>query len=607
MTTTVGREGAPGGAAASDKPAEESAAVELRQLSTLFQQYRRVPYPVLLITAYLAYLCYGSVENEALAIWTLVNIAFPLVRLLVVTQFVADDAKIASRRTLALSVARSAAISGLCIGVYAPLFFPTLALDTQSIVTMVLCCLVAGGLGASGSYPPAFYGFSLGVIGPLLTAWALTGRPDRLAICVLLACLLIIFLLFVREQSELVVESIRIRFERDRVLADQMALVTRLREAHAVSEDLRKQAEDLSRSKSRFLAAASHDLRQPLHAISLLVGLLGTQEGEAADARVVGQLRRSVASLDALFAALLDLSKFDAGAVDMRPEPVTLEALFGGLAAEIGEQARARGLGFAVHLGPGTAVVDRVLLQRAARNLLDNAIKYTESGTVAFRAEMADGRLDIEVSDTGRGIPEREREAVFEEFYQLDNPNRDRAGGLGLGLAIIRRICDLAGGRVNVVANVPHGTRFNLTVPSLIGQTSSVTPNPSIVGEVQLNALRGKRVIAIDDDPEVRMALSLVFERWGAEAMVCESLAGALGWERTHDQPPEVVLCDLRLGGGDNGVTVLKRLRERWPRVQGIVVTGDVEREALELAQAAGFRMVHKPLDERKLRAAMIR
>ena len=586
---------------------EEQTAVLHQQLVALFHQYRRVPYPQMVVTAYVGYVCYSHGPKVLALAWTVVNVVAPFVRLWATARFFGTIAQIAERPVGARRLAHAAAISGLLMGASAPLFFPYLPLEQQAILTMILCSLAAAALGSSGSYPPSFFAFTVPVLGQLMLAWALSGRDDGLAMVLLIGMLLVVLTSFIRENSKLVIDSIRIRFERERYLKEQTALVEQLRVVNQRSEELRRAAEEASLSKSRFLAVASHDLRQPLHAISLLVGLLGSGGG-GDQHEVVGQIKRSVSSLDALFAALLDLSKFDAGVITVAPRRMPMESLFGGLVSEIAERARAKGLRFESRIAPGEVAVDPMLLQRAAGNLLDNAVKYTGEGGVVLSARLSAGRLIVAVSDTGAGIPRQERERIFEEFYQIGNQQRERTHGIGLGLAIIRRICALTHSTIVLDQPTAGGSCFTLSmpladVPSMAGARPATTA--ITIPADTAASLAGVRVLAIDDDEEVRAALRLLFDHWGCVAMIASDLESALRWEAAHREAPEVVLCDLRLAGGESGIDVLSRLKLRWPAVRAVVITGDVVMASIDSARAAGFEVIHKPVDERRLRAAI--
>ena len=586
---------------------EEQAAILHQQLVTLFHQYRRVPYPQMVVTAYVGYVCYSHGPQVLALTWTVVNIVAPFVRMWAAARYFGTIAQIAARPVGARRLAHAAAFSGLLMGACATLFFPYLALEQQAILTMILCSLAAAALGSSGAYPPSFFAFTIPVLGQLMLAWALSGRDDGLAMVILIGMLLVVLTSFIRENSKLGIDSIRIRFERERYLKEQTALVEQLRVANQRSEELRRAAEEASLSKSRFLAVASHDLRQPLHAISLLVGLLGN--GGSGDQReVVGQIRRSVSSLDALFAALLDLSKFDAGAIAVAPRRMPMESLFGGLVSEFAERARAKGLRFESRIASGDVTVDPMLLQRAAGNLLDNAVKYTREGSVVLSARLSRGRLIVAVSDSGAGIPRQERERIFEEFYQIGNQQRERTHGIGLGLAIIRRICALTQSTIVVDQPAMGGSCFTLSMPlaDLPPMAGAAPATAAIAIPADTAAsLAGVRVLAIDDDEEVRAALRLLFDHWGCVAMIASDLESALRWEAIHADAPEVVLCDLRLAGGQSGIDVLSRLKLRWPAVRAVVITGDVVMASIDSARAAGFEVIHKPVDARRLGAAI--
>ncbi len=256
-------------------------------------------------------------------------------------------------------------------------------------------------------------------------------------------------------------EAERSNVELERLVDEKSAALTAQLER---TREARDAAEAADRAKSRFLAAASHDLRQPLHALGLFAAKLPEHVQDAEGARLADRMRHSVESLESLLSSLLDISRLDAGAIEPRPQAIALDALLDRLAGDFAPVALERGLKLAVVRTRLVVRSDPVLLERIARNLVDNALKHTRRGGVVVGARRRGSRVAIEVHDSGPGIPAEERERVFEEFYQIGNPERDRSRGLGLGLAIVRRLAGLLGHRIEVDSEPGRGSVFRVIV-----------------------------------------------------------------------------------------------------------------------------------------------
>jgi signal transduction histidine kinase/CheY-like chemotaxis protein len=364
-------------------------------------------------------------------------------------------------------------------------------------------------------------------------------------------------------------------------------------------------AESANRAKSSFLAAASHDLRQPIHALGLYMAALRGRPLELSSREIVQRMDGSVAALESLFNALLDISRMDAGAVVPQPRPIDLAQLLHRLADDMAGEAGERGLRFAARIGrapgPVTALADPVLLERVLRNLIDNALKYTSEGGVLVTCRARRGPpavWRVEVWDTGPGIPTAERMRVFDEFYQVGNPERDRRSGLGLGLSIVRRLARLMQLPLALHSRVSQGTRFQLDIPAS-DQPVVCDPAPRYDG-----ALTGRVVALVEDDVEVRDAMVLLLGSWG-----CGLLAGADTQElmRQADASglrPDAMVADLRLRGGEDGLAAIAAARARWgATLPALVVSGDSAPERLRLMQDSGIPWLAKPVQAARLRS----
>jgi len=351
-----------------------------------------------------------------------------------------------ARRYVALSVA-----SGVIWGAVLPLILSSSPFELQMLVAAVMAGGTYSMISSTGAYLPAFATFVLPF--PTVVVWeVLQGDALHYACAAIICCWLPSVWGMGRGYNRTLVEALSLRFE-------NAALVDGLREQkHA--------AEQSSAAKSRFLAAASHDLRQPVQALAFFVGALRGHKLPARSTAIVDHIDASLASMHGLFSSILDMSRLDAGLVKARLEPVPLAPLLARLCRELEGEAAAKGVKLAF-APTGLAVIsDASLLERILRNLVGNAVRYTRSGGVLVGARRAGAdAVRLEVWDTGPGIAEAEREAIFEEFYQLANANRDRAEGLGLGLAIVRRLAGLLDHGLSVDSRLGRGAVFRLTAP----------------------------------------------------------------------------------------------------------------------------------------------
>jgi signal transduction histidine kinase len=372
-----------------------------------------------------------------------------------------------------------------------------------------------------------------------------------------------------------------------------------LAEALAVAKD---RAEQANLAKSRFLAAASHDLRQPMHALGLFVGALQGRAMDAEAQRLVGYIDGSVKALDDQFAALLDVSRLDAGVVEPVYAAIHVQTLLERVCRDHAGQAQARGVRFRQVETSAVVRSDPVLLERMVRNLVANAVRYTERGRVLVGCRRQQGVLVIEVWDTGCGIPLAEQSRVFEEFYQAEGRVRDRAEGLGLGLAIVRRIAALVGVGLSFESMPGRGSVFRLRVP--LGEDDAGTvPEPApepVMGQ------GSGLVFVIDDEPAIRGAMSSLLTSWGYRVRVAESAAALLQGLPADAQAPDLVISDFRLQAGEDGISAIRAVHARFGlSIPALLITGDTAPERIVEARAGGFPLLHKPLPNGRLRAVI--
>lgn len=511
-------------------------------------------------------------------------------RLVVLTRFRATRIEAANAERWALWWMIGATISGTLYGVAGALFFSGDSTFHQIAVIVILFVMCAGAVPLLATYPPALFAFLLPALAPLAIRMMTDGEHLFIGVVVAVALVFMVFLGL--HYGRVLVESIRIRFE-NLDLIDQ--LVKQKREA----EDARGLAEAANRSKTQFFAAASHDLRQPLHAMGLFAGALESRVRDPEVVSVVRSINAAVDALDALFSELLDISKIDAGVV--RPEPIDfrLQDLFDRVAPELAGAGEAKGLRVVFRRTPAVVRSDPVLLERILRNFVSNAIRYTSAGGVMVVARDRGAAVSLEVWDTGAGIADADRERVFDEFYQVGNPERDRKKGLGLGLAIVQRLATLLESEVTLDSRPGRGSVFRIRVPRatrpmpLPAPAATATPPGS---------LAGRTVLVIDDEPSVVEGMSALLASWGATAVGASDLADAFA--RLGDRRPDLAIVDFRLREGATGIDVIGALRARFGgALPAILATGSTTPDLAGEAERAGAALAHKPVPPARLRA----
>jgi signal transduction histidine kinase/CheY-like chemotaxis protein len=463
--------------------------------------------------------------------------------------------------------------------------------DLQAVALLLIFAFASGAVSAFAAYLPAFFGFFISVsIAPII--WLAT-RGDLLHGT--LAVLNVLWFAAVSEQarrsSATFAESVRLRFE-------NQDLVESLRREKAI-------AEQANAAKSRFLAAASHDLRQPVHALSLFVAALRPRTMDEEARGLLDHIDGSVRAMGGLFGGLLDISRLDAGVVEVNLAPVAVQPLLERVCRDYQAQAHAKGLLLKLRRCSATVNSDPILLERVVRNVIANAVTYTDRGRVVVGCRRGRQQLSIQVWDTGRGIPLHEQEQVFQEFYQLGNPERDRTKGVGLGLAIVRRLTSLLHHSLTVRSVPDKGSVFAVAVPYA---SSEVLSTAGVAEQATPLLARGVGLIlVVDDELAIQVAMKSLLESWGYEAITAASCDEMLERTAAHGAAPCLIICDYRLRDNESGIEAIERLRSEYndEDIPGMLITGDTAPDRLKEAQDSGFLLLHKPVPNSRLRASI--
>ncbi len=386
---------------------------------------------------------------------------------------------------------------------------------------------------------------------------------------------------------------------------------TAVRLEHLVDErtrDLRdksRQLEVANRYKSQFLASASHDLRQPLHALNLFVAQLHAEPDAAERTRLVERIEATVSSMNELFDLLLDMSKLEAGILEPHLSEFPIARVFDRLETTFADAAGQKGLRLAVV--PSTAWVrsDLVLLERILTNLVANAVRHTVRGGVVVGCRRRGGRLRVDVVDSGPGIPEDERQNIFGEYYRLAAGAPERSGGFGLGLAIVDRLGRLLDHEIELDSRPGRGSRFSVLLTRVAGRERvDEAPGLSLADD----PARGKLVVVIDDDPLVLEGMGGVLRSWGCRLVAGETGDAVLSRIAEQGMRPDLIIADYRLANGSTGIQVIRRLRADFgDGIPAFLISGDTAPERLRDAREHGVHLLHKPVPPLQLRAMVNR
>jgi signal transduction histidine kinase len=381
-------------------------------------------------------------------------------------------------------------------------------------------------------------------------------------------------------------------------------LVRKVEEATSEMRVRKEEAERANLAKSRFLAAASHDLRQPMHALGLFVSELAQHTHAPESRRLVQRIAASAEAMDNLLDSLLDISKLDAGVLQPNPRPFALQPVLERIAAEQRPAAEERELRLKARPTPCWAFTDPVLFERIITNLVSNAIRYTASGSILIACRKRGDKVRIEVRDSGVGIPKESQEIIFQEFIQLDNAERARVKGLGLGLAIVRRLAVLLGHHLELKSALGRGSVFAIEMQSAAPEhNAELSDHARTPGD-----LKGLHVALVDDDPLARAGMESLLRSWGCRMMSAESPEVLLKMMTLSTSPLDLMISDYRLHGEYSGIDIINAARGKLgPGLPAILISGDTGAETLRLAQQAGIPLLHKPVRPARLRALIHR
>ena len=481
----------------------------------------------------------------------------------------------------------------------------------------------SGALGLGGALFSSFLAYLVPAVGMIALAFAYVGGPLFLPLAAIAIIYFVLTSLQAHNAEQACLEGIYLQFENTALVErlqqesaqSQMALARaeaaqlHAEQARLVAEKAKIMSEKANTDKSKFLAAASHDLRQPLHAMGLFLEALSQSEMTEQQLGVLEHAHAASTAASEMLTTLLDFSRLEAGVVTSQPKPFLLQPMLVKLEQEFGLQADAQDLVYRTRETTLAAFADPNLTDLILRNFISNAIRYTNTGGVLVSCRKRGGSAVVEVWDTGMGIAADHHADVFKEFHQLGNPERDRRKGLGLGLAIVERISAAMDAKVTLNSMPGRGSVFRLWLEGYGGSIVHDRPAASYSKD-----LRGMRVLVIDDEEPVRQGMHELLTSWGCVCHTADELSTALRCVALlpMDAQPEVILADYRLREGATGGQAIMALRS-YLTLRGldtplpaIIITGDTAPERLREAQTTDATLLHKPVSASALQQALI-
>lgn len=555
--------------------------------------------PIVLL---LAYIYWPYVNQFWLSVWASSMLIVMFIRIFLVTIKVKPITSRLTTEKQEKVLVLNSIISGVLWGWAGYLLFVPEMLEYQLIILLVLIVKGTGSVSTIINSLPAFCAYFPTSMLPISIMFLIQKEATAVALGILCLLYIAVMLLFGRNINRTLSESLRIRYENQQLLKE--------------TEERKQEAEKANLAKTHFLAAASHDLRQPIHAMSLLLNILEdkftTKEAvigmcEEREKDVLFKMRGTVESLQNLLDALLDISRLDAGAVTVNNEEIDLLTVFQNLQNELQVLAEEKKLTLIWPRNSIHSKTDPALIEQILRNLINNAIRYTEKGKIVISNTRIDNKVKITVSDTGIGIAEDQQKTIFDEFYQVGNQQRDRSHGLGLGLAIVKRTVELLGSQIHIQSALGKGTSFSFTL-DVLEHTDTVIPRQDIgLITSKLGQEQGNVVVLIEDDKDVKDAMQLLLEKWGYITIVGSDSDSILAQLSTHSNQhlsPDIIISDLQLAENKNGLDEVKHIKKSLKKpVSVLILTGNIQAEQSEDVKASGWPILYKPVAPARLRA----
>ena len=463
----------------------------------------------------------------------------------------------------------------------------------MAFIAGTLMAISAASIGSSGGFFLSFISFSIPSLLLLTLKFFLMDNPISNFSTFFMLSLTIGFVFFAYGYQSSIFETLRLRYQ-------NKELFDKLENKNIELSYQMQLAQEANRQKSHFLAAASHDLRQPLQSLTLFSDILSFQIKSPEAKQTLEKIDQSVQALSSLFNVLLDISQLEAGVIKPNKQHVKLEGLFKELHSSFYEQAKMVGIEFTINVNSLSVFTDLQLLKRCMSNLIINAIKHSEGSKIVISAASINNQVKVNITDNGQGIPLNEHQNIFIEFHQLNNPERERRKGLGLGLAIVKQTCELLSHDIIVNSSVDNGCEFSIILEAGKDNTFSTLKKPTL----QHN-FNGTNVLVIDDEKDICEAMEVLLNRWGMQVKTARNEEDVKTLIHNKYQP-DIIISDYRLPNNKTGSMMVELLRQAsGNNIPAMLITGDTAADRIKEAQESNLLVLHKPIQPARLKIAL--
>ena len=570
-----------------DTTSPEQNNIDTELIKLLYQQANAALIGVIATASGIAILFYNEASSLSVVAWLAIIYGLSFIRYITIIKFKSHDRGNGDVSHWGQLFSFFAFLSGLTWGAASVVFFTPDNLQLFNTLTLIIIAMSVGSLAALSAFPTAFYLFVFATMPPMIWRHLSIDVQSYTIFGILLFVFNGAMFSIIRRNHHILRESIKLRFENIELLKQ--------------STEQRKNAEQANIAKTKFLASASHDMRQPIHAMGLFLGILEDRVASEANKSIVHKIQKSNMAMSDLLDSLLDISKLDAGIITVTNKPYFVNDLFEMLKNELEPYASEKGIKVRFVRTRLQLDSDYFIAARIMRNLITNAIKYTNSGGVVVGCRRFKGKTLLAVYDSGVGIHEDDIDVIFDEFHQLGNPERDRSKGLGLGLAIVKRMAKLIGASLYVRSVPDYGSLFAINVSSLVCIYNETEQPLLISGESYFD---NKCILVVEDEEGIREALYELIRSWRCVVITAASGDDAVRTIEKERIKPDVILTDYRLRDNETGIDVISKVNSLYSEtVPAIIVTGDTDPERIKEAQSGGHSVLHKPVSPNELRA----
>ena len=498
-----------------------------------------------------------------------------------------------------LSIRRQFDVSAIWVGLmwgFAGFcLFPAGEPAKQLFLTFVMGGMSLSAVGTQGMRLQTCYSSIVPGMLPLSVRYLLEPGTESIVSGGLIFAYIIVLVSLARKINDFMLRAFRLQIEKDSLLESVRAQSEEVESAKA-------EAEEANLAKSRFLAQASHDLRQPLHAINLFIESLPEAKSKAEEERIIARVRQSLDVLTKLFDSLLDVTLLDTGGITVRPQVFRPTDIINEVASDFALVAQACNVELRVVPSQLNVKTDVVLTRRMLQNLVSNAIRHSEGGRALIGCRRRDGMMSIDVVDNGAGIDLADQTRIFSEFTRLDSVRMGTSSspGLGLGLSIVKRVADRLGLSVHLASVRKHGSVFSIRGFEIAEAGPKPKLPPSSASKPGIGVVNGASVFVLDDDADTLEATRLLLERWGCRVEASQD------WKRVRTSEFQVLICDYELSVDVSGIDVVTALRADGKNVPAVMISGNTSVELRKAAEALAVPLLHKPIRPAQLRSALL-